>query len=171
MSQTIRNGQIIRISIQTGEKLAAVAVTGSYSVTVLAGVGVGTSLATSVTGGTYGPYAYPLVVQVSASAASEIDYDVGVSTNIESDTFAKIATDPLTGGVVGLTGPDGGLVELFYSIQNITYSEGKVASFESAGVIWTVGYAVDGKISTVTSATGITRTAGYDSNGNIISFI
>lgn len=99
MSQTIRNGQIIRVSIQTGEKLAVVAVTGSYSVTVLSGVGVGTSLATSVTGGTYGPYAYPLVVQVSASAASEIDYDVGVSTNIESDTVALLKTDPLTGGV------------------------------------------------------------------------
>lgn len=110
MSQTIRNGQSIRVNIQTGEKLTAVAVTGTYSITVLAGTGTGTSLATSATGGTYGPYAYPLVVQIVASASSEIDYDAGVTTSIESDTVALLKTDPLTGMVTGLVGPDGGTI-------------------------------------------------------------
>jgi hypothetical protein len=106
MSQTIRNGQTIRVNIETGKKLAAVAVSGTYSVTVLAGTGAGASLATNATGGTYGPYAYGLVVQIVASAQAEIDFDVGVTTVIDSDTVALIATDPLT-GQLAITVPDG----------------------------------------------------------------
>lgn len=99
MSQSIYNGQIVRVSLQTGQKLTAVAVSGTYSILILSGTGSGTSLATNAKGGDYGPYAYPLVVQITSSAASEIDYDFGVSTLIESDTVAKLKADPLTGGI------------------------------------------------------------------------
>ena len=102
MSQSIFNGQSVTLPIQIGEKLTVVAVSGTYSIVVVDGVGDGTSLATSATGGTYGPYAYSSVVRVSSSALSEIDYDVGVTTSIVSDTVVKANTDALTGGITSL---------------------------------------------------------------------
>ena len=99
MSQSIFNGQSVQLPIQIGEKLTVVAVSGTYSVVVVDGVGDGSTLASSVTGGTYGPYAYSSVVQITSSALSEIDYDVGVTTNIVSDTVVKAASDPLTRGI------------------------------------------------------------------------
>lgn len=109
MSQTIRNGTTIRLSIEVGQKLSVVAVKGTYSVSVLAGTGAGTSLATNATGGTYGPYAYASVVQIVSSALSEIDFDVGVTTTVDSDTVALLATDPLTGNVTGVLGQVAGV--------------------------------------------------------------
>ena len=99
MSQSIFNGQSVQLPIQIGEKLTVVAVSGTYSIVVVDGVGDGTSLATDATGGTYGPYAYSSVVRVTSSALSEIDYDVGVTTSIVSDTVVKANTDALTGGI------------------------------------------------------------------------
>ena len=87
-TRTLRNGQNLSFSIETGESLKMVAVTGTYTVLVLAGVGVGTDLATAATRGTYGPYAYPLRVRVTSSAASEVDFAVGVTPFVASDAVA-----------------------------------------------------------------------------------
>ena len=112
MSQSIFNGQSVTLPIQIGEKLTVVAVSGTYSIVVVDGVGDGTSLATSATGGTYGPYAYSSVVRVTSSALSEIDYDVGVTTSIVSDTVVKANTDGLTGRISLVAGgTDAGFVQ------------------------------------------------------------
>ena len=60
-TQTIRNGTSIDVPIPTGQTLKVVAVTGTYTITVTRGTGIGTALATAATGGSYGAYAYDSV--------------------------------------------------------------------------------------------------------------
>ena len=105
-TQTIRNGTSIDVPIPTGQTLKVVAVTGTYTITVTRGTGIGTALATAATGGSYGAYAYDSVVRIVASSASEIDFDVAVTPDVATDTVANYAFDPLTGAVTGLVGPD-----------------------------------------------------------------
>ncbi len=124
MSNSLYNGQSNTLTLQTGEKLTVVAVSGSYTITVLSGVGSGTNLATSATGGTYGPYAYPLIVRLTSSSLSEIDFDVGVSTSIVSDTVAKLASDPLTGESVGIADPQTGGVAFYFDQPKMPFSLG-----------------------------------------------
>ena len=109
-TQTIRNGTSIDVPIPTGQTLKVVAVTGTYTITVTRGTGIGTALATAATGGSYGAYAYDSVVRIVASSASEIDFDVAVTPDVATDTVANYAFDPLTGAVTGLVGPGGKLV-------------------------------------------------------------
>ena len=109
-TQTIRNGTSIDVPIPTGQTLKVVAVTGTYTITVTRGTGIGTALGTAATGGSYGAYAYDSVVRIVASSASEIDFDVAVTPVVDSDTEPKFAFDS-TGAVTGLVGPGGSRID------------------------------------------------------------
>ncbi len=108
-TNTIRNGASITISLLPTETLKVVAVSGTYALAGVAGSIANTTLATGATGGTYGPYSAQVTVRLMASSLSEIDFDSGTAPVIESDTVARIASDPLT-GVVGFSAPDGGVI-------------------------------------------------------------
>lgn len=95
-TETIRNGQITSLNIPSGQSLAVVAVSGTYSASITAGAGIGV-IATAATGATYGPYANGSVIRLTASAASEIDYEVAVSPVIVSDTPVFAVVNPTTG--------------------------------------------------------------------------
>ena len=105
-TQTIRSGTSIDVPILTGQTLKVVAVSGTYTITVIRGTGIGTALATAATGGSYGTYAYDSLVRIVASADSEIDYDVAVSPVVSSDTVPSLAFDS-SGNVTGLVGQGG----------------------------------------------------------------
>lgn len=105
-TRTIRNGATITVPVETGETLKIVAVTGTYTATIVRGTGIGTALATAATGGSYGPYAYAIVVSIAASASSEIDFDVAVTPDVASDTVPSLSFDT-SGNVTGLGGPVG----------------------------------------------------------------
>jgi len=96
MTQTIRNGQAIRLNIIKANSLVVVAVSGTYNAEIVAGAGQG-SIASAATGGTYGPYSDGTVIVLTSSAESEIDFAMGVSPVIESDTV-----DIVTIGSTGL---------------------------------------------------------------------
>lgn len=98
MSQTLRNGFSKDLAIQPGEILLVAAPSGSYSASIIAGVGAGTAIATSATGGTYGPYATSVVIRLTSSAISEVDYDFGTAPAIVSDTPVMASTN-LTGEI------------------------------------------------------------------------
>ena len=138
MTKTIRNGAPISISIETGQKLSVVAVTGSYSITITAGAGSGTSLETSATGGTYGPYASAITVLMRASEFSEVDFDVGVTTNIESDTYVTASTNPLTGGITyemqtgGFYSYKSGSTSNFYCLTNAYLNSGGSPTYKQS---------------------------------------
>lgn len=108
-TRTIRNGATITVPVETGETLKIVAVTGTYTATIVRGTGIGTALATAATGGSYGPYAYAIVVSIAASASSEIDFDVAVTPDVASDTVPSLSFDT-SGNVTGLVGPGGNAV-------------------------------------------------------------
>jgi hypothetical protein len=97
-TRTLRNGQSLAFNIETGESLKAVAVSGTYTVTVVGGEGIGTELATAAAIGTYGPYAYQSRVRLDSSATSEIDFDVAVTPYVVADTVA------MDGAAVSLSG-------------------------------------------------------------------
>ena len=90
-TRTIRNGAAITVPVETGETLKIVAVTGTYTATIVRGTGIGTALATAATGGSYGPYAYAVVVSIVSSASSEIDFDVGVSPVVEAERCCSMS--------------------------------------------------------------------------------
>ena len=104
MSNTITNGEGFDLSIPPGSSLTVVAVSGSYNASIVDGVGKGTTLATNGTGGTYGPYASGAVIRLISSALSEVDYDIGVSPVIVSDTPVFAQNNPLTGGIELIAG-------------------------------------------------------------------
>lgn len=92
-TETIRNGQSIRLNVLPGQSVAVVAVTGTYNASIVQGEGVGV-IAKSATVATYGPYANGIVILLTASAESEIDFDVAVLPVIVSDTtFAQANLD------------------------------------------------------------------------------
>jgi hypothetical protein len=105
-TQTIRNGASIRLNVLPGQSVAVVAVSGTYNASIVQGAGLGV-IATAATGGTYGPYASGIVILLTASAASEIDFDVAVTPVIVSDTLVTASIDPVTGGVKGLVDTKG----------------------------------------------------------------
>lgn len=111
-TRTIRNGATITVPVETGETLKIVAVTGTYTATIVRGTGIGTALATAATGGSYGPYAYAVVVSIAASAASEIDFDVATVPSVVSDSPVAFSVDVL-GKVAALQGADGREVSIF----------------------------------------------------------
>jgi hypothetical protein len=98
MSSTLKNGQTLDLPIDAGKILKAVAVSGSYTATIVAGASQGV-IATAATGGTYGPYAGGVVIRLASSASSEVDFDVAVTPVIVSDTQVLANIDPLTGGL------------------------------------------------------------------------
>lgn len=80
MSQQMRNGYGFDLSIPTGQSMTVSSIQGTYTATVVSGVGKGTALATASTGGgTYGPYAGGAVVRLIAGENSLVDYDIAVS--------------------------------------------------------------------------------------------
>lgn len=95
-TNTIRNGQSIRLNVPPGDSVAVVAVSGTYNASIVQGANIG-AIATAATGATYGPYADGTVIDLTASAASEIDFAVDVSPVIVSDTV-----DTVTIGSTGL---------------------------------------------------------------------
>jgi len=110
-TETIRNGQSIRLNVLPGESVAVVAVTGTYNASIVQGEGVGV-IATNATVATYGPYANGIVILLTASAASEIDFDIGVTPVIASDTtFAASRLD--TTKLLELYGDDEMIVGTF----------------------------------------------------------
>jgi hypothetical protein len=106
-TQTIRNGASIRLNVLPGQSVAVVAVSGTYNASIVQGAGLGV-IATAATGGTYGPYASGIVILLTSSASSEIDFDVAVTPVIVSDTLVTASTDPITGVVKGLVDTKGG---------------------------------------------------------------
>ena len=129
-TQTIRNGASIEVPIPTGQTLKVVAVTGTYTITVVRGTGIGTTLSTLATGASYGPYAYDRVVRLVSSDASEIDFDVAVTPVVDSDTEPKFAFDS-TGAVTGLVGPGG----MTYAHDGYKKTGVSVAGVTSFGVL------------------------------------
>ena len=167
-TQTIRNGTSIDVPIPTGQTLKVVAVTGTYTITVTRGTGIGTALATAATGGSYGAYAYDSVVRIVASSASEIDFDVAVTPDVATDTVANYAFDPLTGAVTGLVGPGGRLYglprkKIAVAILGQSNERGQVlqtdatAYPQSAGSLINTGFngAIDGVTSLQSTTTGV----------------
>lgn len=108
---TIFNGQSIVLNVQSGHSVAVVAVSGTYSASITAGAEIGV-IATEATGGTYGPYANGVVINLAASALSEIDFAVAETPVIVSDTVVFATIDPATGaqGVALLGTPTSGVL-------------------------------------------------------------
>lgn len=109
--KTIRNGQSIEINIPSGQKVAVVAVSGTYSASITAGAGIG-AIATNAKGGTYGPYTPGVVITLTSSALSEIDFAVAETPVIVSDTVVFATIDSATGaqGVALLGTPTSGVL-------------------------------------------------------------
>lgn len=99
MSSTLRNGETRDLNLTATDYITLVAVSGTYTATVVQGNSRGTVLGTNATGGTYGPYTGGAVIRVVTSASSEIDFDIGASPVIVSDTFVTASTNPVTGGI------------------------------------------------------------------------
>lgn len=99
MSSTLRNGESRDLNLTPGDSITLVAVSGTYTATIVRGTNSGTVLGTNATGGTYGPYTSGAVVRVTTSAASEVDFDIGVTPVIVSDTVVMASTNPVTGGI------------------------------------------------------------------------
>lgn len=99
MSSTLRNGETRDLNLTASDYITLVAVSGTYTATVVRGNSSGTVLGTNVTGGTYGPYTGGAVIRVVTSASSEVDFDIGASPVIVSDTFVTASTNPVTGGI------------------------------------------------------------------------
>lgn len=99
MSNIIQNGASTTVNLQTGEKLAASAIDGTFNAVIRAGVGVGTALATNALGGEYGPYASPVVIQISSSADGLVDFEVGTVPSLDYREAVTSVTNPLTGGI------------------------------------------------------------------------
>lgn len=107
----IKDGQGLDVSVPQGQSIAIATVTGTYSATVISGTSAGTVLATaSDAGGTFGPYASGATVRLSAGLNSCVSYEVGAAPVVGDAPAAKYSLDPTTGAVVGLVGPDGGLL-------------------------------------------------------------
>lgn len=104
MSSTLRNGETRDLNLTASDYITLVAVSGTYTATVVRGNSSGTVLGTNVTGGTYGPYTGGAVIRVVTSASSEVDFDIGASPVIVSDTFVTASTNPVTGGIGFATG-------------------------------------------------------------------
>jgi len=132
-TQTLRNGVSSVINLQPAETLKVVAVTGNYTLTGRAGSVAGTTIATAATGGTYGPYAAPVTLLLASSAQSEVDFDYGTSPLIESDTVARISSDPLTGGK-GLTA-SGVIYGMSGIIPATQDSAGIIAAMQAAAAV------------------------------------
>lgn len=98
-TRTLRNGDSRDLPIEPGQSMAVVAVSGTYSASVIAGLAAPSTIATNATGGTYGPYATGAVIRLQSSAASEIDFDVDVTPAIVSDTHVFAQTDAATGRI------------------------------------------------------------------------
>jgi len=112
MSQTITNGQSVRLSLSAGQSIAISSISGTYTAQVVDGAAKGTVLATNSTGGsTYGPYATGAVIVLAASADGVIDYDVGVTPVNAYDANLKGVYDA-NGDLVGLRTPAGGSVSV-----------------------------------------------------------
>lgn len=64
-----------------------------------------------------------MTLQITSSTASEVDFDYGASPVVESDTFARLNTDPQTRKAIGLQTPDG-TVDLgpWYQCANPIYA-------------------------------------------------
>ena len=90
-TQTIRNGQIIRLNVLPGESVVVVAVSGTYNASIVQGASLG-AIATAATGGTYGAYNDGIVILLTASATSEIDFAIAVTPVIVSDTPVIVTT-------------------------------------------------------------------------------
>lgn len=99
MSSTLRNGETRDLNLTASDYITLVAVSGTYTATVVRGNSSGTVLGTNVTGGTYGPYTGGAVIRVVTSASSEVDFDIGASPVIVSDTFVTASTNPVTGRI------------------------------------------------------------------------
>lgn len=110
-TRTLRNGDSRDLPIEPGQSMAVVAVSGTYSASVIAGLAAPSTIATNAIGGTYGPYATGAVIRLQSSAASEIDFDVDVMPAIVSDTHVFAQTDAATGGV-SLVAGDGEITAL-----------------------------------------------------------
>ena len=114
-TQTIRNGQAIRINVIKDDSLIVVAVSGTYNAEIVQGADQG-SIASAATGGTYGPYADGTVIVLTSSATSEIDFNTGTAPTIVSDTVIAAVIDPTTGAQIitaintgSITGTDASL--------------------------------------------------------------
>jgi hypothetical protein len=149
-TQTLRNGVSSVINLQPAETLKVVAVTGNYTLTGRAGSVAGTTIATAATGGTYGPYAAPVTLLLASSAQSEIDFDSGTAPVIESDTVARLQTDPLTGVVNALV--SGNSVLPLSKIRKLALiGDSRMNAYD----YWTPSVAsITGSVITLTAATG-----------------
>jgi hypothetical protein len=80
MSQSFASGLSKEIPVPTGQSVGVFVSSGAYSLSIKAGPGKGTVLATnSTTSQTYGPWASNVVLTLHCEAGGDIDVDVGVS--------------------------------------------------------------------------------------------
>lgn len=136
-TRTLRNGDSRDLPIEPGQSMAVVAVSGTYSASVIAGLAAPSTIATNATGGTYGPYATGAVIRLQSSAASEIDFDVDVTPAIVSDTHVLAKTDAATGGIElsagGIEIPSAGPAFTFAGIPAASLMAGKTVRVTDVG--------------------------------------
>jgi len=95
MSQTIRNGQSLDLSLTAGQSIGLCAAAGTYSASVVAGTYAGTVLATNSSNtATFGPYATGAVVRVKTSDKGATSYDIATTPD-----SAWVAGSPVVSSV------------------------------------------------------------------------
>lgn len=95
MSQIIRNGESRDIAIPSGGSLLVATTTGTYSASIIAGVGTGTTLATASKGDniTHGPYTSGAVIRLTAGLDSVVAFDYGTNNSLNADRIVRMTAD------------------------------------------------------------------------------
>lgn len=141
MSQQMRNGYGFDFPVPVGQSMLVSSITGTYTATIVQGVGAGTVLATNSTGGgTYGPYSGGAVIRLVAGENSLIDYDIGTTPSLSYRSNAQLAFNA-SGDVSGYVAPDGGILSLSEVSPYVTRTSTGTAftgACEFAGYVCTV---------------------------------
>lgn len=133
MSNTITNGTAVRLTIPSGQSLAVSSISGAFSASIVGGVGSGTVLATSSTdGAVYGPYSTGAIIDLTSSASSVIDYDIGI-TPVNAFNQTSRYTFDQAGNVNGLVRQDGVALRQLSAVPSQRAS--RIAAYNSGPMI------------------------------------
>lgn len=87
MSQTIYSGQSRDLAVPLGQSVGVFLTKGAFSLSIKAGPGRGTVLASSATASqTYGPWASNVIVTLRCEVGGETDFDIGVTPLDDRET-------------------------------------------------------------------------------------
>ena len=83
MSQTLYAGQSRDLPVQDGESIAVSCISGTYTITIIAGEGAGTAIVTdSSANAVYGPYT-SIKVRLACADASSVEFEIGAAPNAD----------------------------------------------------------------------------------------